>query len=217
LSEVLTSEYHLTARISNSSLSRRDFSLLLDVLNYQIVRFGCNFSMLLALLELQSRLIGGSMSSNEISDSRIRLTVLVSEILVKELGRQEFSLYSGEFVHVSDKVKKLLSQYLMSKRTYDSRHKYWRPEKIIRIRAVPVNTLFERTSSSTERYSGYTKGYGESHGSAHKSKTKPSVELDGEADRPDKSERNLILRMTDQLHQLANQLWIKWKNLLEEN
>jgi len=213
LSEVLTSEYHLTARIPNSSLSRRDLSLLLDVLNYQIVRFGCNFSMMLALIEIQSRLLGGQMSSNEISDNRIRLTVLVSEILVKELGSQEFSLYSGEFIHVNNQVKKILSQYLMSKRTYDSRHKTWRPEKFIKIRAVPVNTLYERTSSNTERYSGYTKGYGESHGNAHKLRTKPSVELDGEANRPDKEERNLILRMTDQLHQLANSLWIKWKNL----
>jgi len=142
LSEVLTSEYHLTARIPNSSLSRRDFSLLLDVLNYQIVRFGCNFSMLLALIELQSRLMGSSLTSNEISDNRIRLTVLVSEVLVKDLGNQEFSLYSGEFVQVSDKTRSLVSQYLMSKRTYDSRHKHWRPEKFIKIRAVPVNTLF---------------------------------------------------------------------------
>lgn len=217
LNEVLTSEYHLTATIPNSSLSRRDLSLLLDVLNFQIVRFGCNLSMLLALYELYSRLLGNNSNPTQISEGRIRVTVQVAEILLKTLKDVEFSLYSGEFIRVDSKIRELLSPYLMSKRTYGSRFRTWRPEKLIRIRAVPVNTMFERTSKTTERYSGYTKGYGESHGNAHKSKTKPSQELDGESDKPDKVERNLILRMTDQVHQLANQLWIKWRNLVDED
>lgn len=216
LFESTFSQYHLTATISNSQLSIRDLSLLLDVLNYQILNFGSNFSMMLALTELTMRLCGGR-PSEEISDAKIRLTVSVSEILIKILGKESFSLYSGEFVLVPSKWKNLLSPYLMSKRTYSSRFQTWRPEKLIRIRAVPVDMIFERSRTGSKRYSGYTKGYGESHGNAHQSKTKPSMELDGDPKRPDKSERNLILRMTSEDHQKSNILRIKFKNLEEEN
>jgi hypothetical protein len=211
LSEFISTEYHLTATIPNSQLSLRDLSLLLDVLNYQIVNFGANFSMMLALSELYLRCSGGQVPE-KINDGRIRQTVTVSNILLSSLRGQDYSLYQGEFIKVDSKIKELLVPYLMSKRTYGSRFRTWRPEKLIRIRAVPVSTLIERTPRQSERYSGYTKGYGESHGNAHRKKTKPSFELDG-LDVPDKEERNLILRMTDQIHQNSNQLWIKFKSL----
>jgi len=216
LVESISTEYHLTARITNRSLSVRDLSLLLDVLNYQIVRFGANFSMILACTELFLRLSAGK-NPNEINDGRIRKTLLVSQIILQHFQGSDYSLYQGDFVHLSSELKKFLSPYLMSKRTYSSRHMTWRPEKFIRVSAVPVNTLFERGSQRTERYSGYTKGYGESHGNAHRKKTKPSMELDGDAKWPDKEERNLILRMTDSIHQEANILWIKFRNLFQED
>lgn len=210
-SEFISSEYHLTARIENSQLSQRDLSLLLDVLNFQIVTFGANFQMVLAATELYLRLTGGRLP-HEISDPKIRLTVSVTHILIKEFHDSEYSLYSGDKVTVSPEIRTLLQPYLMSKRTYGSRFRTWRPEKFIKIKAVPVSVLFERTSQTSQRYSGYCKGYGESHGNAHRKKTKPSIELDGE-DVPDKSERNLILRMTDPNHQPSNSLWIKYGNL----
>jgi len=212
LNEVLSSDYHLTAEIPNSSLSMRELSLLLAVLNYQIVHFGCNFGMYLALCELYFRVKGNALTSEEVSDPKIRLTLMVSEILIGAFKEQSFSLYSGLFTLISEPLKELLMPFLMSKRTYGSRFRTYRPEKLIRIKAVPVNRLIERPPFRTERYSGYTKGYGESHGSTRKQKTKPSVELDG-LDRPDKAERNLELRMINPEHQLANTLWIKFKNL----
>jgi hypothetical protein len=213
LRELISSEYHLTATIPNSQLGNRELSLVLDVLNYQIVHHGCNFSMMLALVELTLRLSRGRMP-DEINDGRIRLTVTVSSILLKSLKGLDFSLYQGDFYQVDSEIRNLVMPYLMSKRTYGSRYRTWRPERLIRIRAVPVVALFERDSSRSKRYSGYTKGYGESHGNAHRMKTKPSYETDG-ADVPDKEERNLILRMTDQVHQMSNILWIKFLNSLE--
>jgi hypothetical protein len=43
LVEEQRSEYHLTARIQNTQLGQRELSLLLEVLEYQIVHFGINF------------------------------------------------------------------------------------------------------------------------------------------------------------------------------
>lgn len=211
LSEYISTEYHLTAYIENKSLGVRDLSLLLDVLNFQIVHYGANFSMILGLSELLLRLTQGR-SVDEINDSRIRLTVSVSSILYRCFRSQEIPLYAGSFLKPSPEIVELVMPYLMSKRTYGSRFRHWRPEKFIKIKAVPVSILFERSSVQSSRYSGYCKGYGESHGNAHKFKTKPSYELDG-ADSPDRAERNLILRMTDQYHQNSNQLWIKYRNL----
>lgn len=214
LNEVLTSDYYLTATIPNSSLSLKALSLLLEVLCYQIVNFGCNFSMYLALCELYFRVKGNALTSQEITEPRTRLSVLLSEILISTFRNKDYSLYSGEYVFVPDMIKKLLSPYLMSKRTYGSRYQTYRPEKFIRIRAVPIDSLIDRPKFRTERYSGYTKGYGESHGNAHRQKTKPSQDLD-RLDGPDKCERNLIARMTSPEHQRPNQLWIKYKNLFE--
>jgi len=212
LNEALSTDFHLTAQIPNSSLSQKDLSLLLEVLNYQIVNFGCNLSMYIGLCELYFRVKGNALTAQEVSIGKIRLTLTVSEILIGAFKNTSHSLYSGEFTLISAQLRELLSPYLMSKRTYGSRYRTWRPEKYIRIKAVPVNRLIDRPQFRTERYSGYTKGYGESHGNAHRKKTKPSIELDG-SDKPDKVERNLELRMIDQEHIKPNSLWIKFKNL----
>jgi hypothetical protein len=213
LSEYISTEYHLTATIPNKSLSVRDLSLLLDVLNFQIVTYGANFSMVLALSELFLRISNGR-PVDEISDPRLRLTVSVSHILIQSFRQMDIYLNQGQLLQPDPKICELVSPYLMSKRTYGSRFRHWRPEKWIKIVAVPVSILYERSPRQTNRYSGYTKGYGESHGNAHRKKSKPSYELDGE-DVPDRAERNLILRMTDQQHQYSNQLWIKYRNLIE--
>jgi hypothetical protein len=210
-------EYHLTARISNSQLGVRDLGLILEVLEYQIIHWGCNFAMYLTLVELYQRVLGQKREADEVNDPKIRLISLISEILIRTFQGNEFSLDSKEFLLVPEQVRELLSEYIMDKRTYGSRFSHWRPERWIRVRAVPVSTIFERPRiSQSERYSGYTKGYGESHGSAHRQKTKPSMELDGESNWPDGEQRNLNLRMSDPKHQLANQLWIKYSNLTWE-
>lgn len=211
----MSSEYHLTARIENSQLSQREISLLAEVLEFQIVNFGANFAMMLALNELYFRLLGNKRNSFELNDGKVRTVCTVAEILIKAFRDLDFSLDMNMRIPVSNPYRELISPYLMTRRTYASRHKTWRPERFIRVRAVPVSALFDRDPSSTsQRYSGYTKGYGESHGNAHRKKTKPNSELDGEKDLADSEERNLIHRMTDPDHQPANSLWIKFINWL---
>lgn len=211
--ELNVHEYHLTAFISNGSLTPRDISLILSVLLYQIVHYGANFGMFLSLVELYLRLSNGKHSS-EINDSQIRLSVTLSEIIIKEFGKQVFSLDSKIRYRLEPSVVNIVMPYLMSKRTYGSRYMTWRPEKFIKVKAVPVVLTYERSSKNSNRYSSYCKGYGEGHGNAHRQKLKPDFEIDGE-DVPDKSERNLELRVTDSQHQLSNSLVIKYQNLRE--
>jgi hypothetical protein len=182
-----------------------------------MVNFGVNLGMMLALSELYFRILGNKRKASEVNDGKLRTVVTVAEVLLKTLGALEFSLDSKVKNEVPTEVKELLRPHLMSKRTYGSRYRSWRPEKLVRVTAVPVSVQFEREpKSGSKRYSGYTKGYGESHGNAHKSKTKPSAELDGEQDLLDNAERNLKHRMTDPEHQSANSLWIKFMNWLGE-
>lgn len=207
-------DYHLTARVRNSSLNVKQLSLLLEVLEYQILHFGCNFAMYLGMVHLYQRCLGQKYEADDINDSKIRKTLLVAEIIIREIGNFEFSLDSREVILFSGKIAELLKENVMDKRTYGSRFVTWRPERFIVIRAVPVNVVFDRSPSDcSQRYSGYTKGYGESHPSAHKIRTKPSFELDGDSDPTNNDQRNLFHRMFDAGHQMANMLWIKYRNL----
>jgi len=210
-------EYHLTAEITNKSLTSRDLSLLLDVLNYQAVTYGVNFNMYLALFELYFRLLGQKRSSTEVSDGNIRRTVTVTELLLKILGKKSFSLDSEQVWILTGRAKEILSKGLMSKRTYGSRYRTWRPERFITIKAVPVETLFLTRRKDSVPYSSYCKGYGESHPSAHRKKLRPSPELDGTGESPAELEENFLFkRCTDPLHVLCEYLLIRYSNEEEE-
>jgi hypothetical protein len=78
-------EYHLTARIANSSLTRKELSLLLEILNYQAVSYGINLNMEIAMYELYFRLLGNKSKSSEIREKYIRLTLTVSELILRSL------------------------------------------------------------------------------------------------------------------------------------
>lgn len=212
--ERTTIEYHLTISIPNSSLSQRDLSLLLEVLNYQAVHFGVNLVMYMAMLELYFRLMGSKTSPLQVKDKYIRLTLSVTEIICRTFRGKEFSLSPEHSLLVSSSTRKILMPYLMSKRTYGSRFRTWRPEKFLVVRIVPVDTIFERRPGSI-RYSSYCKGYGESGPSAHRKKLKPSPELDAREERsPDEVEEDfLFLRCTDPVHLLTESLWIRYRNL----
>jgi len=209
-------EYHLTVQISNSSLTRRDLSLLLEVLNFQAVYYGINLNMYLAISELYFRILGKKFNAVLIPEEKIRLTVTVSELILKSLKGTDFSLYSGDFVHLPDKIRKILRKGLMSKRTYGSRFKTWRPEKFLVVRAVPVDIQFLSRRKDSQQYSGYTKGYGESHPSAHRQKLKPSAEYDGEdVEFGLVEERQLFNRCTNPTHLLTEYLLIRYYNEIE--
>lgn len=210
-------DFHLTASIKNQELGPRELALITEVLEYQIVHFGINLNMVLALTTLYFRLLGNKRSSIEINSGKIRLICTIAEIILSEIGSAEFSLSADIKLLLKPEVVSLLSPYLMTKRTYGSRYKTWRPEKFLSIYAVPVDKIIERDKKqSTERYSGYCKGYGESHPNAHRHKTKPSFELDG-SEGPSSEQRNLNIRMWLEDQQPANQLWIKYTALSGKN
>lgn len=211
-------EYHLTAKIVNQSLTRRDLSLLLDVLNFQAVYFGMNFNMVLAMYELYFRILGNKSQASEIRESKIRLTLTVSELLLKVFGRQDYSLSSEGILTCPSNLKDILLKYgLMSKRTYGSRFRTWRPEKFISIKAVPVDIQFLKRRKDSQPYSSYCKGYGESHPSAHKEKLRPSAELDGDGKNPLLvEEEHLFNRCTDPIHVLSEFLLIWYSNEMEK-
>jgi hypothetical protein len=100
----------------------------------------------------------------------------------------------------------------MSKRTYGSRYRTWRPEKFIKICAVPVDIQFLKRNDNSEPYSSYCKGYGESHPAAHRKKLKPSAELFGSGQDPyELEELKLFERCTDPVHLLSEYLLIKYQ------
>jgi hypothetical protein len=207
----------LTITLTHSTLTLKELSLLLDVLNYQAVTFGINFNMALALYDLFLRLTG-SRQTNEISDKYIRKTVTVTEIILKELKGFDWDLWSGSTIWLDPNLKEILRHGLMSKRTYGSRYRTWRPEKFLRVVIVPLDDLYFQRRKDTQRYSSYTKGYGESHPDAHKSKTRSSSELDGEPVRDWFTDEQIKLfkRCTDPVLILSEIMLLKYQNLLWE-
>lgn len=206
-------EYHLTAKIQNSSLTTRDLSLLLEVLNYQCIHYGLNLNMYLALSELYFRLLGNKTSSKEVSENKIRLTVTVSEVIMKCFRFAEFPLSADEFIYLPEKVQKHLARFTMTKRTYKSRYQHYRPERLFKISAVPVDIQFLKRRDNSEPYSGYCKGYGESHPSTHRQKLRPSAEYDGDTRSiSELKDKRLEILMTDPVHLQCASLLIWFDN-----
>jgi hypothetical protein len=204
--------YHLTAYVTNESLTRRELSLLLDVLNYQALTYGININMRIAMYELYFRLLGNKRNTREIMESKIRLTLVICEIILQSLAGFDNSLSATEFIHLSPDVVKLLKSKCMTARTYGSRFKTWRPEKLIKIKAVPVDIQMEN-QNRPNRYSSYCKGYGESHPSTHRKRTMPSQELDGNGTNFLQSEEHqLFKRCTEPDHVLCEFLILKYEN-----
>lgn len=210
-------EYHLTARLTKETLSFREMSLLLEVLEYQICYFGMNINQQICLYDLYFRILGNKRESKEIQDSNIRKTLLVAEIILKEFRGLSVSLSSRNFVELNPVVSGKLKKYLMSSRTYGSRHKTWRPEVFLEILAVPVDIQFvESKLQRPNRYSSYCKGYGESHPSTHRKRTMPSPELDGNGvSFVQAEEKFLFRRCTEPNHVLCEYLGIWYENEIE--
>lgn len=177
----ITTEYQLTARL-RIELTRKQISILLGILNYQSVRFGVNFGMYLAMEHLSSLLIGQKSDYLGIKDEKERLTTGVSIIILQSLGGKDLTVWDRTEIPQAISQKIIEAELIMEKRVYGSRYSKWIPENFIQIKAVPLNTQFERVKDQSERYSSYCKGYGESHPSAHYKKTKPNSELDGETE-----------------------------------
>lgn len=178
ISQIL-SHYHLTVQLV-VHLERRQVSLLLDVLNYQATHFGVNFEMYVSMLHLYEILLGQKIRASEVKDRYERRTVEVCQVILRDLAGRELA-FGDQREKLSDTTKRLLlqSEALMTKDTYKSRLINWRPERLIRLKTVPVDVQFERNGMSV-RYTSYCKGYGEGSGTARRGKTPRCSELDGE-------------------------------------
>lgn len=178
LNSLISSDYHLTVQL-RQHLERRQVSLLLGILNYQAVHFGVTFSIYLTLLHLNEILLGNKIRATEIKDKYERLSVELSQVIIRDLSGKE--LYFAEPIQLSKQTRELIlrSKALMTRDVYKSRFNHWRPENWLRLVTVPVDVIIERSGDSV-RYSSYCKGYGEGTGTARRGRTPPSFELDGE-------------------------------------
>lgn len=208
LNSLLSSDYHLTVQL-RVSLTRRQVSLLLGVLCYQAVHYGVNFALYLSLLHLNEILIGNKVRASQIKDRYERLSVELSQVIIRDLAGKDLFLH--ELVRLSEKTRVLIlhSRTLMTKDTYRSRFNYWRPENFLRLKTVPVDVIIERSGNSV-RYTSYCKGYGEGTGTARRSKTPISFELDGE-ETPDwvLSEQLSAKELSQEVFLLAHFEWLK--------
>jgi len=167
----------------------------------------------LAMYELYFRLLGNKRTSTEISESYIRKTLTVTEIILRSLRNTDLSLWTEQGYYLPESTTKILEHGLMTKRTYGSRYRSWRPEKFMKVRIVPVDIQFLNRRKDTEPYSSYCKGYGESHPSAHRKSLKPSAEYDGDGSNyVQAEERKLFLRCTEAQHVLSDFLLIRYSN-----
>lgn len=208
--------FHLTVRLA-VPLTDRQCSLLLEVLNYQAVHNGITFNSYLAMLTLYLRLGKNRIASEVTSDFSV-VTVNVTEIILKVLRDKLISLSPGDFVHLPDKVKKILSDGLMSKRTYGSRFIAWRPEKFLKVLTVPVDSLYLNPERNSSPYISYCKGYGESHPNAHRHKTKFSSELDVDVLKEEQSEElALLVRSVHPKHKLSEVLRYEYDEFIKGN
>jgi len=208
-------DFHLTVRLK-FSLTERQCSLLLDVLNYQAVHFGITFNSYLAMLTLYLRLTENRKAS-EVTSNMTTVTVNVTEIILRALKDFQFSLDPGQFVHLPERVKDILKEGLMTKRTFGSRFIAWRPETFLQVLTVPVDDLFLNPIHNSQPYISYCKGYGESHPNAHRHKTKFSSELDADALEEDRLEElNLLVRSVHPRHKLSEVLRNEYEMFLRE-
>lgn len=206
LLSLISMDYQLTVRLKNSTLTRRQISILLAILNYQSCYFGLNFGMYLGLDYLSGLLIGNKSEPLLIKDKFERETVFVTQIILSSIGGQELSLKS--LTEVPRKLTESFEEnhFVMSRRTYGSRFSTYKPENLLQILAVPLDIFMNRENGKSEPYSSYCKGYGESHPNARNLKTKPSFELDGETREID------YLHFADIQNQLIlNQLELRYK------
>jgi len=176
-------DYQLTVR-PKVELTRYQVSMLLMIKSYECYKFGIDFVNWITLEYLFSRLLG-SKKVWDVRDPKERKSLTLANLIL--LTSQNSWLQLGERVELPKEIKLYLenSGLIPSERVIFSRLEYWKPEKFLEVRAVPLDVFLERESKSS-RYSSYCKGYGESGRLGRRVKTRPSAELDGEdEDRPE--------------------------------
>jgi len=217
ISEQSSCEFHLTVRLK-MGLTDRQCGLLLEIMNYQAVRFGLNFNLYLGLWTLYSRLLGSKKNASYVDSDTFKVALMVTEIILETCRDFYFHLEPRDRnVHLPDNVKEILTPGLMSSRTYGSRFVAWRPDHFLEVLAVPVEHQFLEPDRFSSPYSSYCKGYGESHPSAHRHKTKYSSELDVNVEEEDRLEvEKLLVQSVHPHHKLSEVLRNRYDRFVKE-
>jgi len=186
----ISMEFAMTIQPKVTKLTTRQASMLLSVLVVRSLN-GVDISMYLAMEFLRNVLVKSGHDFMEQQDERVRMTLLLSELVLTTVRGKWITLTDYEKLPDEVTEKLVRSNWLPNTRTLQSWIQYWEPEKFLQVRIVPVEHLYERAESeTTERYSGYTKGYG-NDGNPGRLRTPYSSELDGVQEDPDPPGFNL--------------------------
>lgn len=175
-----TMEFHMTIRTKVTELNPKQASMLLSVANARAVYDGIDFTLYLAMEFLTNYLKKSGVDVLYVKNEKVRQTLLVSELVLATVKGTWLNLVERERLPVAVQSEILALQWLPNDRTLNSWKQHWNLERYLSVRIVPMESLLNRTPSTAERYSGYTRGYGQDGNAPSPGKTRPSAELDGE-------------------------------------
>lgn len=158
-------------------LSRSQIVKLASISLSLIREKGISLSDWMILEFLYSSLLGSKQEPLEIKDNREKELITLLKVV----------LLSGTWIGLEEKrqlpldVQKAIDStpFIPKGRVLGSWLNYWKIDKFLKVRIVPLDTFLER-SRNTSPYSSYCKGYGESSRMGRRKKTRASAELDGE-------------------------------------
>jgi len=183
-------EFQMTIQPSVEQLTKKQASMLLSILNWEVLRDGVGFTEYLAMEFLFNFLLR-SISPIEERFERTRKSLMISELILSSIQGNWISL--GEREKVSQEVLDEITStnWLPSERTVDSWKGHFNVQKFLKVRIVRLDS-FEKSERNSVRYSSYTKGYGEGGKLSTVKKTPYSYELDGDDTEREPIRFNLI-------------------------
>ena len=200
-------EFQMTIQTSVEQLTKKQASMLLAILNWEVLKDGIGFTEYLAM-EFLLNFILKSHSDLEEKFERTRKSVMISELILVSTRGEWISLEERE--EIPEEVLREIDSlnWLPSERTVNSWKQHFNVQKFLRVRVVRLDS-FEKSERNSVRYSSYTKGYGEGGKLSPVKKTPFSFELDG-----DETERipiDFSLKEISKFSQILAQIEI-WKN-----
>lgn len=156
----LQMEFQMTI-LAREKLGPKKAAILLTVSTVEAIEGGCDVTRYLALqylLEFNKICLRNPTVNKDAHKKAIALC----EATLLAFGNQGWISLTDRMLLDQEKVKRLqtLSWY-PTLRTYRSWAEFYRPERLLELRIVPLEQFQER-SQNTLPYSGYTKGYHES-------------------------------------------------------
>jgi len=187
---LITYMFHWTVRFKVIEMNKNKASILLKVLMMEFLSKGLDFSGYIAVEFLVSY-IKGSSDPLSIYDERNRQAVLLGTLILASIRGTWLQL--DERIKIPPAVVQEIvdSGWMPTLRTFNSWKQYYNVRSFLEILTVPLETYNERDSSS-ERYSGYTKGYGNGGHISRVKKTPYDSETDGESTDRESPEFSLL-------------------------